>query len=1019
MRVFRVLEFSLLTFFLLCGAASAQETWGSVRGTVTDPSGAAVPGAQLELSGGALPRALTTTSDDTGAFRFAQAPVGSGYTLTVTTSGFRTAKVAGMNVELGKATILDVKLEVGQVTESVIVSGAAVMVDTQSSSAATNVDRSFFDLLPKGRSFYDLVAIAPGARNESKAGGFAIDGATGSENTFYLDGVEVTSIQTGVLSDQNKVPVEAVQQVQVKNGAMEAQYGGSPGGVVNAVLRSGSNNWHGQFGFYFNNNAMQARTRPYQRLDVVNDNLDEYAQQGGASKYPFDKYQTWNPVASLGGAILKNKLFFFSAYMPTVTTTDRHVNFNDGKQGDYHQKKTQQYFANKLDYTPWSKIRTSMSWVWNPIRTTGLLPVWYGSDSAGAPWNDQGNRTAGNILAGYVDYTVTNKLIVSFRGGYNYTNYNNMYGTPSYTAIYYSGSSTVTPPADLQGPNGWRQQATSATKFDTYERKNFNADASYFVNWHGQHSLKGGWQANLLANYVAKSDYVNGYYRYYWNTAYTCTTSQCAGKQIGTYGYYRYRTLGTYGDASSKNHAMYIQDNWKVNNRLSLQLGLRTEREFMPSFSTGGTKPAPPIEISWEKKLSPRLGFSYDLTGNGKHKIYGSFAKFYDVMKYEMPRGSFGGDIWREWYFTLDNPTWVTSNAGVPADPKGLPGKFLEFVDWRIPSNDPSNFLVEPDLKPMGTRMFDFGYESSINESMVASVRYTNRRLLQTIEDTGYMDPDAGETYMIANPGLGMTANQAWWTEKMGAGVPATFKPVRNYDAVEFRLDKRFSKSYQFSGSYTWSRLYGNYSGLASSDENGRNSPNVNRYFDMPWVGYNQNGKIADGLLATDRPHTFKFFGTYTKSSKLGQTTFSPFVSWYSGSPMTTEVPVVTTATMFPFGRGDLGRSPMFFNSDISVTQEFQPVKSHESMKVRFEFYVNNLFNNSTVLDRYKTILHEIDGHLYFQNADGSDNYGAIFKGFDTKKLIPQQESRFDPRYNKASSFQSPRQLRLQLTFIF
>lgn len=1021
MRVIRVLEFSLLTFFLLCGAASAQETWGSVRGTVTDPSGAAVPGAQLELSGGALPRALTTTSDETGAFRFAQAPVGSGYTLTVTTAGFRTAKVAGMNVEIGKATILDVKLEVGQVTESVIVSGAAVMVDTQSSSSAVNVDRSFFDLLPKGRSFYDLVAIAPGARNEGKAGGFAIDGATGSENTFYLDGVEVTNIQTGVLSDQNKIPVEAIQQVQVKNGVMEAQYGGATGGVVNAVVRSGANAFHGQLGFYFNNNSMQARPRPTQRLNPNDDNIAEYAHHGGTtSKYPFDKYQTWNPVGTLGGAILPNKLFFFTALMPTVTTTDRHVNFEHGETGDYHQKKTQHYFANKIDYTPFSKVRTSMSWVWNPIRTTGLLPTWQGTDSAGAPWGQQGNRTAGNILSGQIDYTATNKLILSFRGGYNRTNLNNMYGTPSYTAIYYSGTSTTTPPADLRGPNGWIQQATSATKFDTYERKNFAADAAYLVNWHGQHSLKGGWQGNLLANYVAKSDYVNGYYRYYWNTAYTCVTSQCTGKQQGPLGYYRYRSLGTYGNASSNNHAMYIQDNWKVNRRLSLQLGLRTEREFMPSFSTGDSQPAPPIEISWQKKLSPRLGFSYDLTGDGRQKVYGSFAMFYDIMKYEMPRGSFGGDVWQEWYFTLDDANVVRTNNAPPAgDPKKLPGKFLEFVNWRIPSNDPNNLLVDPDLKPMGTRMFDFGYERSISETLVASVRYTNRRLLQTIEDTGYMDPDAGETYLIANPGIGMTANQKWWTEKMGAGVPATFKPIRNYDAVEVRLDKRFSKSYQFSGSYTWSRLYGNYSGLASSDENGRNSPNVNRYFDMPWVGYTQNGKVAEGLLATDRPHTFKFFGTYTKSSKLGQTTFSPYVSWYSGTPMTTEVAVVTTATMFPYGRGDLGRSPMFFNSDINLTHEFMPVKSNEAMKVRFEFYVNNLFNNSTILDRYKSILHEIDGHLYFQNADGSDNYGAIFRGFDTRKLMTEQGSRIDPRYGQTSSFQGPRNLRLQVSFIF
>jgi len=1022
-RVTRVLEISLLLFVLLCGTAAAQETWGSVRGTVTDPSGAAVPGAQLELSGGALPRALSTTSDATGAFLFLQAPAGTGYSLSVTSAGFRTAKAADISVQLGKATAVEVKLEVGQVTESVVVSAGSVMVDTQTSSAATNVDRSFFDLLPKGRSFYDLVAIAPGARNEGKSGGYAIDGASGSENTFYLDGVEVTNIQTGVLSTQNRIPVEAVQQVQVKNGVMEAQYGGAVGGVVNAVIRSGSNGFHGQLGVYYNNDNMQARPRPYQRLSPNDENVAEYLLQGGA-QYPMDNYNNWNPIGNLGGALWKNKLFFFTAFMPTVTSTDRHVNYSDGKtQGDYHQKETQQYFANKVDFTPFSKVRTSMSWVWNPNRHTGLLPAWQGTDSASAPWGQQGDRRSGNILSGHVDYTATNKLLLSFVGGYTHTNFNNMYGTPSYTAVYYSGSSTTMPPADMRAPNGWVQQATSATLFDTFERKNFAADASYMANWHGQHNLKGGWQANLLSNSVATSSYVNGYFRYYWGLAYTCVTSQCTGKQQGPLGYYRYRVLGTYGDASSSNHSIYVQDNWRVNNRLSLQLGLRTEREFMPSFSTANTTAAPPIEIPWQKKLSPRLGFSYDLNGNGKQKIYGSFAMFYDIMKYELPRGSFGGDVWQEWYYTFDDANVVRQLNSLPADPMKLPGKFLEFVNWRIPSNDPKQSLVDPDLKPMGTRMFDFGYERSLTDTLVGSARYTNRRLLQTIEDAGYMDPDAGETYMIANPGFGMTANQAWWTEKMGAGVPATYKARRDYDAVEVRLDKRFSKSYQFAGSYTWSRLYGNYSGLASSDEVtngvGRNSPNVNRYFDMPWVGYDQTGHVANGRLATDRPHTFKVFGTYTKGSKLGQTTLSPYVSWYSGSPLTTEVPVVSTAPMFPFGRGDLGRSPMYFNTDMSVTHEVTPSRAHEQFKMRFEFYVANLFNNSTITDRFKTILHESDGHLTFQNADGSDNYGAIFKGFDTTGLMKAQGDRTDPRYKQTSGFQGPRQLRIQLSFFF
>ena len=220
------------------GVLLAQETTGTITGMVLDPSGAAVPNARIEVSAANLPRAITTTSTATGSYTISNVPVGE-YTLTATAPGFTTMRKTGVNVVLGRATRLDFNLEVGQVSESVVVSADAIMVDTQSSSSAVNVDRTFFDLLPKGRSFYDLAAIAPGARPEGKAGGVQVDGASGSENTFYVDGMEVTNIQTGVLSGQNRIPVEMVQQTQIKNGVMEAQYGGAMGGVIQIFTRKG------------------------------------------------------------------------------------------------------------------------------------------------------------------------------------------------------------------------------------------------------------------------------------------------------------------------------------------------------------------------------------------------------------------------------------------------------------------------------------------------------------------------------------------------------------------------------------------------------------------------------------------------------------------------------------------------------------------------------------------------------------------------------------------------------------
>ncbi len=169
----RLLAFVAL--LVLCTTfAVAQETTGSIQGVVTDPSGAAVPKATVEISGSPLPRPITLTTDSSGQFLQQQPPVGM-YTVAVSAPGFASMRKTETPVVLGRATGVDFQLQVGQVTESVVVSAEAVLVDTTSSSTAVNVDKTFFDLIPKGRSFYDLINIAPGARNEGKAGGFQVD----------------------------------------------------------------------------------------------------------------------------------------------------------------------------------------------------------------------------------------------------------------------------------------------------------------------------------------------------------------------------------------------------------------------------------------------------------------------------------------------------------------------------------------------------------------------------------------------------------------------------------------------------------------------------------------------------------------------------------------------------------------------------------------------------------------------------------------------------------------------------
>ncbi len=230
-----------------------------------------------------------------------------------------------------------------------------------------------------------------------------------------------------------------VQQVQVKNGVMDAQYGGAMGGVINAVVRSGSNEWHGQAGFCFDNENMQARPRPTLQIDPEDTGTPRMKVRYFQNLA--DDWTRWNPVFNIGGPILKNRLFYFGGFMPSLRAANCTVTFLSNRQtGTFENKFRQHYAVNKLDFAPFSKLRMNASWIWNPNYNRGVLPARDGTDSPDATWALFGDYRAGNILSGQVDYLATSELILTFRGGYNYTNFTDRYAIPDITAIYFSNS---------------------------------------------------------------------------------------------------------------------------------------------------------------------------------------------------------------------------------------------------------------------------------------------------------------------------------------------------------------------------------------------------------------------------------------------------------------------------------------------------------------------------------------------------------------------------------------------------
>ena len=215
----------VLIALLVAQCALAQETTAGVQGTVKDPSGALVAGATVEVASPALIGGRKIQTDTAGNFRFAALPPGD-YTLTVTSSGFRTYKQAGIALSAGRLPSIEVRLEVGTVAETIEVSGEALAVDVTQSKVAVSVDRQVIDNLPKGRSFQSLIPFAAGARAEPMQGGryggrdngYQIDGASDSENVYLIDGVNVQvpgndPNMAYALDDQEAVPIYATAPV--------------------------------------------------------------------------------------------------------------------------------------------------------------------------------------------------------------------------------------------------------------------------------------------------------------------------------------------------------------------------------------------------------------------------------------------------------------------------------------------------------------------------------------------------------------------------------------------------------------------------------------------------------------------------------------------------------------------------------------------------------------------------------------------------------------------------------------
>ncbi|HVN77737.1 MAG TPA: carboxypeptidase regulatory-like domain-containing protein [Terriglobia bacterium] len=1000
------LMFLLLAGLMVPSSVMAQERFGSITGQVTDPSKAVMPGVTVTITNKETNRTYTTTTGTDGNYYARDLEPGR-YDVTFELKGFAKAVIPDVILLLGKTSRLDAALQVGAVEQTVEVIGETPMVDTNSTMVAHNVTSDEFDRLPKSRSFQDIALTSPSVTYGQVEGGIQVHGASAAENNYIIDGVSTTSIIDG--TSRQDANYEYLQEVQVKTSGLEAEYGGALGGVISAVTKSGGNAFHGDVYWYNSGSPFNGDPNPRLVVDPINQ-IDAKDVQDSKTKDHINEIG-----GAVGGYILKNKLYFFTAFSPVIEHQEANYLFDGGTTpGTFKSTLHTLSLFNKLSWDPTSRIRTNFSWLYTTLKATGILPPYdgYGSNfnvnpiSTYDPNKNQGFYIPKNNYSGSVDVTLSNTALLSFKGGYFWDNYKDT-NPPSQHTIIYRSSAIGLPfeiPPDMQQPNGWYNvPPITVNYFDITSRGYFQGDFSKIFHLGGTHNLKGG--AGFAKNVnIVNTGYQGGGYetRIYWDRSFTNFAGE-AGR--GTYGYYALRVLGTQGSAGSTIDNLYIQDQWRIHPRLSLSLGLRTEHENIPSFRRDIQNYA--MQFGWGDKLSPRLGASYDVFGNGKLKIFGSWGRFFDWTKYSLVRGSFGGDVWTEAYHALD-----TLDLG-SISPTNLPGKNLwndvpgSVRDFRIPSF--GSDAVDPNIKPMSQDTMVFGGEYELNPRLVVGAHYVRSSLNRTIEDIGQVLPDGSQIYPLGNPGEGNAKTE---TNHISATPDfAMPKPKRIYDALELSVNRRFSNGWLLGANYTYSKLWGNYPGLSDTDEiaggagwaadqgglNGSGSAigarpgtNTSTQYDDEAYLKDARGQYLYGRLPTDRPHVFKVYGSY--QFKWGtQVSANFFVE--SGTPLSTTVEDTIWDVMIVNGRGDLGRTPTLNQTNFMVSHEF---KIKEGMHLRFEFNVLNLFNQQTVryIDNLVTRDRDPSASMDLTNVN-------LLNGFNWQELVAQSTYAQDPSLTK------------------
>jgi hypothetical protein len=946
-----------------CISAAAQST-ASIEGLVTDGSGAAVAGARVTASSARIAVERVVTSDGTGRYQIPALPVGD-YHLTVNAVGFRPQAVYGVHLEVGRRLAQDFQLQVSDISEEVSVSAASNLVETATISVGHIVDKHMVDEVPlNGRYFLDLGLLVPGSVSPPQGafsaapmrglGSLAINTAGNREETvnYVVNGITLNNLTFSSISFQP--PISSIQEFKVDNSTFSAEYGQSSGAIVNIATRSGANEFHGELFEFFRNDALDARN---------------FFTFTSGEPPPFKRNQFGGMI---GGPIVKNRLFFFTAYEALRQRQGLNINslvLSEAERASAADPVVRRLIEliprpNLIDSSGAARFVTSASapvdsgqWALDISYNLGANDRLHGYYNILRTDSSEPNRT-GNTIPGWGASSGVLRQIFTL-------NETHIFGPRAVNELRFGFNrfkSSTTPnaqlnPAEFGIRNGRTEPAGLPQISIAGGNLNFGGPAQFpsgrgdttFVVadtlsylW-GLHSLKFG-----------------GEFRQFLNNNFRLGTGSfnfptVASFLAGTANSFSV-TLGNQSSSIAQGAlGLFVQDNFKWRPNLTLELGLRYEWNMTPSerydrFIVFDPSTASLVRVGTgldqiyhenNKNFQPRFGFAWDPFKDGKTAVRAAYAILVD-----QPMTSI-----------------VTGTAANP--PLAVPLTFTGAIRF----DNAIDLARDAGLAPVSiAHDFDNAYMQSWNVNV-------QRELTRSLAVSAAYVGSKG-SHLILRRNINQPVNGVRPFPALSASSPILpGTPLGNitevesagnssYNALWLTASERLANGLQFNASYSWSKSidYNSFStgGIIGQDANNlrgdrglsdydaRHRVVVSALYELPFRGnqFIEGWQIAAIVQSQSGNPVNLVTGNSTVNGVAN--TLRPDVTgpidiigsverWFDTSAFT------------PVARfGSLGRNliigPRFDNTDFSIIKN---TKLAEKMRVQFRAEFFDLFNHA------------------------------------------------------------------------